>query len=171
MQPVRSMVAVLFAAAILAAGCTAHTSTDQPPPTPNRPGAPRLPIYRSGPAPVDRQAPIYAAVLRQYLTSGGGHDGGDAGCLPAAAGPLDPVGQRVGPNAGDMAVHAHLDLVADPVYRSQGDQDAPVADLAAAPPGTMTASPEDVKLSGPTSARDRVIARRTALVIGSPGTP
>ena len=79
MQPVRSMVAVLFAAAIAVTGCTAHTSTDQPPPTPNRPGEPRLPIYRSGPAPVDRQAPIYAAVLRQYLTSGGGHDGGDAG--------------------------------------------------------------------------------------------
>jgi hypothetical protein len=38
-------------------GCTAHTSTDQPPPAPN-------------PTPVDRQAPIYAAVLRQYLTSG-----------------------------------------------------------------------------------------------------
>jgi hypothetical protein len=65
MQPVRTMVAVL-AAAILAAGCTAHTSTDQPPPTPH-------------PTPVDRQAPIYAAVLRQYLTSGGGQNGGDAG--------------------------------------------------------------------------------------------
>jgi hypothetical protein len=82
MQPVRTMVAVLFAAAILAAGCTAHSSTDQPspaPPAPNLPHAPRLPVYRSGPAPVDRQGPIYAAVLRQYLTSGGGHDGGDAG--------------------------------------------------------------------------------------------
>jgi hypothetical protein len=82
MQPVRTMVAVLFAAAILAAGCTAHSSTDQPspaPPAPNLPHAPRLPVYRSGPAPVDRQRPIYAAVLRQYLTSGGGHDGGDAG--------------------------------------------------------------------------------------------
>ena len=82
MQPVRTMVAVLFAAAILAAGCSAHTSTDQPspaPPAPNLPHAPRLPIHRSGPAPVDRQAPIYAVVLRQYLTSGGGHDGGDAG--------------------------------------------------------------------------------------------
>jgi hypothetical protein len=66
MQPVRTMVAVLIAAAILTAGCTAHTSTDQPPPAPNR-------------TLVDRQAPIYAAVLRQYLTSGGGHDGGDAG--------------------------------------------------------------------------------------------
>jgi hypothetical protein len=65
MQPVRTIVAVLFAA-ILAAGCTAHSATDQPPPTPNR-------------TPVDRQAPIYAAVLRQYLTSGGGHHGGDAG--------------------------------------------------------------------------------------------
>jgi hypothetical protein len=81
MQPVRTMVAVLFAA-ILVTGCTAHTSTDQPspvPPAPNLPHAPRLPIYRSGPAPENRQAPIYAAVLRQYLTSGGGHDGGDAG--------------------------------------------------------------------------------------------
>jgi hypothetical protein len=82
MQPVRTMVAVQFAAAILAAGCSAHTSTDQPspaPPAPNLPHGPRLPIHRSGPAPVDRQAPIYAVVLRQYLTSGGGHDGGDAG--------------------------------------------------------------------------------------------
>ena len=82
MQPVRTMVAVLFAAAILVTGCTAHTSTDQPspaPPAPNLPHAPRLPVYRSGPPPVDRQAPIYAVVLRQYLTSGGGHDGGDAG--------------------------------------------------------------------------------------------
>ena len=82
MQPVRTMVAVLFAAAILVTGCTAQTSTDQPspaPPAPNLPQAPRLPIYRSGPPPVDRQAPIYAAALRQYLTSGGGHDGGGAG--------------------------------------------------------------------------------------------
>jgi hypothetical protein len=66
MRPVRTIVAVLFAAAIAVTGCTAHTSTDQPTPTPD-------------PTPVDRQAPIYAAVLRQYLTSGGGHDGGDAG--------------------------------------------------------------------------------------------
>jgi hypothetical protein len=82
MQPVRTMVAVLFAAALLVTGCTAHTSTDQPspgPPAPNFPDAPRLPVYRSGPPPLDRQGPIYAAVLRQYLTSGGGHDGGDAG--------------------------------------------------------------------------------------------
>jgi hypothetical protein len=66
MRPVRAIIAVMFATAIAVTGCTAHTSTDQPPPAPN-------------PAPVDRQAPIYAAVLRQYLTSGGGHDGGDAG--------------------------------------------------------------------------------------------
>ena len=85
MQPVRTMVVVLFAASILVTGCTAHTSTDQPPPTSNLRHAPRGPIHRSGPAPVDRQAPIYAAVLRQYLTSGGGHDGGDAGM--AASGP------------------------------------------------------------------------------------
>ena len=39
MQPVRTMVAVLFAAAIALTGCTARTSTDQPspaPPAPNR---------------------------------------------------------------------------------------------------------------------------------------
>ena len=82
MQPIRTMVAVLFAAAIALTGCTAHTSTDQPspaPPAPNLPHAPRLLVDRSGPPPVDRQAPIYAVVLRQYLTSAGGHDGGDAG--------------------------------------------------------------------------------------------
>lgn len=38
-------------------------------------------------------------------------------------------------------------------------------------PGTMTASPERMKLSGPTSARDRVNARRTALGIGPPDAP
>jgi hypothetical protein len=58
----QAVVGLVFAAAIT--GCTAHASVDPPPPTPN---------------PLDRQAPIYAAVLRQYLTSGGGHDGGDAG--------------------------------------------------------------------------------------------
>jgi hypothetical protein len=64
MRPIRTLVAVVFIAAIAITGCNAHTSTDQPSPTPN---------------PRDQRAPIYAAVLRQYLTSGGGHDGGDAG--------------------------------------------------------------------------------------------
>ena len=64
MRPIRTLIAVVFIAAIAITGCSAHTSTDQPSPTPN---------------PRDQQAPIYAAVLRQYLTSGGGHDGGDAG--------------------------------------------------------------------------------------------
>jgi hypothetical protein len=79
MRPVRTIVAVLFAATIAVTGCRAYSSVDQPSPPPNPTHAPRPPIYRSGPTPVDRQAPIYAAVLRQYLTSGGGHDGGDAG--------------------------------------------------------------------------------------------
>ena len=88
MQPVRTMVSVLFAAAILVTGCAAHTSTDQPspaPPAPNLPHAPRLPIYRSGPPPLDRQAPIYAVVLRQYLAGGGGHDGGGSTSTSSAS--------------------------------------------------------------------------------------
>jgi hypothetical protein len=66
MRPARIIATVVLAAAVAVTGCTAHTSTDQLPPAPN-------------PTPVDRQAPIYAAMLRQYLTSGGGHHGGDAG--------------------------------------------------------------------------------------------
>ena len=62
MRPTRIIGSLMFAAAIT--GCTAHSSVEPPSPTPN---------------PLGRQAPIYAAVLRQYLTSGGGHDGGDAG--------------------------------------------------------------------------------------------
>ena len=37
------------------------------------------PPHPTDPTPVDRQAPIYTAVLRQYLSSGHGHHGGDAG--------------------------------------------------------------------------------------------
>jgi hypothetical protein len=82
MRPARIITVVLFAAAIAVTGCTTHSSADQPsppPPTPNPTHAPGPLTHRTGPTPVDRQAPIYAAVLRQYLTSGGGHDGGDAG--------------------------------------------------------------------------------------------
>jgi hypothetical protein len=64
MRPIRTLVTVVFIAVIAITGCSAHTNADQPSPMPN---------------PLDQQAPIYAAVLRQYLTSGGGHDGGDAG--------------------------------------------------------------------------------------------
>jgi len=64
MPPIRTLITVVFIAVIAITGCSAHTNADQPSPTPN---------------PLDQQAPIYAAVLRQYLTSGGGHHGGDAG--------------------------------------------------------------------------------------------
>ena len=76
MRPIRTVIAVLFIAAIAITGCSAHTDADRPsspPPAFNPTDAPRPPT------PVDRQAPIYAAVLRQYLTSGGDHVGGDAG--------------------------------------------------------------------------------------------
>jgi hypothetical protein len=79
MRPARIITAIIFAAAIAITGCSAYSSADQPSSPPNTTHAPRLPIDRTGPPPVDRQAPIYAAVLRQYLTTGGGHDGGDAG--------------------------------------------------------------------------------------------
>jgi hypothetical protein len=81
MQVVRTIVAVLFAATIAITGCT-HTNTDQPappPPTPNPTHAPRPPTPRTDPndqTPVDQQALIYTAVLRQYLTSGD-HSFGD----------------------------------------------------------------------------------------------
>jgi len=90
MGAARTIVAVLFAATITLTGCTtAPPDADQPSPLPPAPettqGAPP-PTHRADPVPVDhtrvdrdRQAPIYAAVLRQYLTNGGGHDGGDAG--------------------------------------------------------------------------------------------
>ena len=55
MRPIRTLIAVGFIAVIAITGCSAHTNADQPSPTPN---------------PLDQQAPIYAAVLRQYLTSG-----------------------------------------------------------------------------------------------------
>jgi hypothetical protein len=83
MRVVRVIVALMFAATIAVTGCTAHTDADQPapaPPAPNPTYAPRPPTPRTDPndpTPVDRQALILAAVLRQYLTSGdhsfGGH--------------------------------------------------------------------------------------------------
>jgi hypothetical protein len=82
MRPVRTIVAVLFAATIAITGCT-HPSADQPappPPVPNPSHPPTPPTHRTDPTPddptpddptpADRHALIYAAVLRQYLTSG-----------------------------------------------------------------------------------------------------
>jgi hypothetical protein len=82
MRVVRTIVAVMVAATIAVTGCTTHTNTDQPappPPTPNPTHAPRPPTPWTDPndsTPVDRQALIYTAVLRQYLTSGD-HSFGD----------------------------------------------------------------------------------------------
>jgi hypothetical protein len=63
MRPARIITAVILAAAIAITGCSAHSRAAQPSPPQT---APTLPT----PTPVDRQALIYAAVLRQYLTSG-----------------------------------------------------------------------------------------------------
>jgi hypothetical protein len=88
MRAVRTIVGVLFAVTITVAGCTtAPPYADQPsppPPAPDTTHGAAPPTHRADPVPidrtrVDRQALIYAAVLRRYLTSGGGHDGGDAG--------------------------------------------------------------------------------------------
>ena len=80
MPAVRTIAAVLVAATIAITGCTTYSSRDQPAPpspAPNPTHAPRPPTHRTDPTtPVDRQAPIYAAVLRQYLTSGDASFGG-----------------------------------------------------------------------------------------------
>jgi hypothetical protein len=79
MPAVRSIAAVLIAATIAITGCTTYSSRDQPSPpspAPNPTHAPRLPTHRTDRTPLDRQAPIYAAVLRQYLTSGDASFGG-----------------------------------------------------------------------------------------------
>jgi hypothetical protein len=77
MRVVRTIVAVMVAATITVTGCTtAPPYADQPappPPAPNPTHAPRTPTPRTDPndsTPVGRQALIYTAVLRQYLTSG-----------------------------------------------------------------------------------------------------
>jgi hypothetical protein len=70
MRAFRTVAAVLFATAVAVAGCTAQFTHGSPPP-----------VGRIGPTSddADRQAAVYPVVLRQYLTSGHGHDGGDAG--------------------------------------------------------------------------------------------
>jgi hypothetical protein len=80
MPAVRSIAAVLVAATIAVTGCTTYSSRDQPSPpspAPNPTHAPRPPTHRTDPTtPVDRQSPIYTAVLRHYLTSGDASFGG-----------------------------------------------------------------------------------------------
>src|SRR6266540_3118099 len=56
MRPARIIATVVFTAAIALTGCSVHSKAAQP-----------SPVDRTQ---VDRQALIYAAVLRQYLTSG-----------------------------------------------------------------------------------------------------
>jgi hypothetical protein len=64
MRPARIIATVIFAAAIAITGCSAHSRAAPPSPPQTAPN----PTHTT--TPVDRQAPIYAAVLRQYLTSG-----------------------------------------------------------------------------------------------------
>jgi hypothetical protein len=73
MRPARIITAVIIAAAIAISGCSIHSGAAQP----SRPRTAPNPTHPPGP--VDRQALIYAVVLRQLLTSGDGHDGWDAG--------------------------------------------------------------------------------------------
>jgi hypothetical protein len=64
MRSARIITAVIFAAAIAVTGWSVHSGAAQP----SRPQIAPNPTHT--PAPADRQALIYAAVLRQYLTSG-----------------------------------------------------------------------------------------------------
>jgi hypothetical protein len=74
-RPVRTITTIVFAAAVAVTGCTAHPTATGPSVASAPPGDPT----GSAPAPADRQAAIYTTVLRQYLTSGHGHFGGDSG--------------------------------------------------------------------------------------------
>ena len=64
MRPARIITTVIFAAAIAVTGWSVHSRAAQP----SRPQPASNPTHT--PAPVDRQALIYGAALRQYLTSG-----------------------------------------------------------------------------------------------------
>jgi hypothetical protein len=64
MRPARIITAVIFAAAIAVTGWSVHSRAAQP----SRLQTALNPTHT--PRPVDRQALIYAAVLREYLTSG-----------------------------------------------------------------------------------------------------
>jgi hypothetical protein len=80
MRAIRTIAAVLVAATIAVTGCATYSSADQPPgppPVPSPTYAPRPRPDRFDQARRDRQAQIYAAVLRQYLTSGDASVGAD----------------------------------------------------------------------------------------------
>jgi hypothetical protein len=124
MPAVRTIVAVLVAATIAVAGCSIPAGGDQPSPpspAPNPTHAPRPPTHRTDPTPVDRQAPIYAAVLRQYLTSGDASFGGSrfprifvldramAGVGGAGGGPT-PDGAPISPTVRRKMTHALADV-------------------------------------------------------------
>jgi hypothetical protein len=64
MRPARIITTVVVAAAIALTGCILHARATQPS------GLQTALNPTDRPAPVDRQALIYAAVLREYLTSG-----------------------------------------------------------------------------------------------------
>jgi hypothetical protein len=131
MRPARIITAVIFAAAIAVTGWNIHSGAAQP--SPRQPASnPTRP-----PRPVDRQAPIYAAVLRQYLTSGDAAiaadhrfprifvidhavaDAGAPGHGTTGDGPIRPAARRaitraltdVGPltfvTSGDEAIEPH----------------------------------------------------------------
>jgi hypothetical protein len=73
MRAVPTIAAVLVAGTIAVTGCATYSSTDRPsgpPPVPSPTYAPRPRPDRFDQARRDRQAQIYAAVLRRYLTSG-----------------------------------------------------------------------------------------------------
>jgi hypothetical protein len=67
-RPVRILTALVFAVAVALTGCAAHPTAAA---VPRAPHAPKPPPDTTGPAsaPDDRQAAVYATVLRQFLTS------------------------------------------------------------------------------------------------------
>ena len=65
MRPARIIITVIFAAAIAVTGWSVHSRAAQPSPPQTAPNPTRVDRTH-----VDRQALIYAAVLREYLTSG-----------------------------------------------------------------------------------------------------
>jgi hypothetical protein len=69
MRPVRILTVLTFAAAVTLTGCAAHPTVVR---LPQARQAPQPPPDTTGPAsaPADRQAAVYATVVRQFLTSG-----------------------------------------------------------------------------------------------------
>ena len=122
MRVVRAIVAVMFAATIAVTGCTAHQPAPSPP-APNPTHAPRPPTPRTDPndpTRVDRQALIFTAVLRQYLTRGD-HSFGDHGfpevfvldhtvAGAGAAGHEVPGGGPIPPAARRAIIHSLTDV-------------------------------------------------------------